>query len=153
MDGSTFQPPIHLDPNQDPSQQAAFINQNFQNLAATLESNSFRVVSTINSEFILPAVPGVTNGWSYGNQTVTIPHGLNITPLPFGAFFDGSTYTQLPDTKLNFVSPSSPYWEQWRVRVDATNVYLDTFVTAFNLTVTGPSTYPAVILLLQQVAN
>lgn len=44
MSGSTFQPPINLDPTQDAGQQTAFINQNFQSLAAGLQANSFRVI-------------------------------------------------------------------------------------------------------------
>lgn len=44
MSGTTFQPPINIDPTQDPSQQVAFINQNFQSLANALQSNSFRII-------------------------------------------------------------------------------------------------------------
>lgn len=155
MAGSTFQPPIHLDPNQDPAQQVAFINQNFQSLASTLETNSFRVVDTINGTFPAVTVAGNTGGWALANNINTIPHNLGITPLPFGTFFDGTTYIQLPDTKLNGNS-TTPYWEQWRVRVDGTNVYLDHYITIFNQPTGTNLTSPAVtaiILLLQQVAN
>jgi hypothetical protein len=44
MSGTTFQPPINIDPSQDAAQQVAFINQNFQSIASALQSNSFRIL-------------------------------------------------------------------------------------------------------------
>jgi hypothetical protein len=155
MAGSTFQAPIHLDPTQDSSQQTAFINQNFQALAAALEASSFRIAKTIDGTFPAVTVAGSTNNWSFGNATATIPHGLNIIPMPFGTFFDGSTYIQLPDTKLGG-GGSTPIWNEWRVRTDAVNVYLDIYLTVFNQS-TGTNlttnAFPAKILLIQQTAN
>lgn len=72
--GSTFQPPIHLDPSQNPSQQTAFINQNFQTIASILETNSFRIVKRGNTAI---SSTGSTINW------VTVPHNLGFAPVPF----------------------------------------------------------------------
>lgn len=51
MAGSSFQPPINLDPTQEPTQQIAFINQNFQNLASSL--NPFQISDGSNNLILL----------------------------------------------------------------------------------------------------
>lgn len=73
MAGSTFQPPIHLDPNQDSGQQTAFINQNFQSLAAVLESSSFRVINSNTVQLVKPALMATAE--------LDIPHNLPYTPI------------------------------------------------------------------------
>lgn len=88
---STFQPPIHLDPTQDAAQQTAFINQNFQSLAATLETNSFRIVgeglaSLSVSSLSLSSVGAIGTSVS----TTIITHGLPFVPLAMVAVSDGS---------------------------------------------------------------
>lgn len=74
MSGSTFQPPIHLDPTQNAGQQTAFINQNFQQIASTLETNSFRIVDR--------GVVSVSSDGSTANWT-TYAHNLGFVPIPF----------------------------------------------------------------------
>ena len=74
MGASTFQPPIHLDPTQDQGQQTAFINQNFQAIAATLETNSFRIV---DDGVVAVSSNGATASWS------TYAHNLGFAPIPF----------------------------------------------------------------------
>lgn len=75
MAAPTFQAPINIDPAQDPAQQIAFINQNFQSLASTLETNSFRIILEGTTTITVPAasVSGDLEG-------PLIPHSLNITP-------------------------------------------------------------------------
>ena len=60
MAGSSFQPPIHLDPNQEPGQQMAFINQNFQAVANSL--NPLIISDGSNSRIILGKCPDGTYG-------------------------------------------------------------------------------------------
>lgn len=81
--GSTFQPPIHIDPTQDPSAQVSFINQNFQTIASTLETNSFRIVSSGEAGI---SSNGATVTWN------SVPHNLGFAPIPF-AFLTGVTVT------------------------------------------------------------
>lgn len=74
MPGSTFQPPIHLDPTQDAPQQTSFINQNFQALSSVLESNSFRIVNQNQTSIGSTGAPTTWN---------TIPHNLGFAPIVF----------------------------------------------------------------------
>lgn len=117
------------------------------------QQNTFKIARVVDGVFTVPAVTGVPNAFAFASNTNTIPHGLGYAPVPFGTFFDGSTYIQLPDTRLDFTASNSPSWYQYRVRVDATNIYLDSFVMTYNLTVTGPTNYAAKIYLLQETVN
>lgn len=78
---STFQTPITIDPTQSPIDQVSFINQNFQDLASTLETNSFRIVDQ-----------GTTSVTTSGNPInwVTVPHNLGFAPVPFAYLQDVS---------------------------------------------------------------
>lgn len=151
MAGSTFQPPIHLDPNQDSGQQTAFINQNFQSLAAALEANSFRIVQ--KSNLTIPASSSPIT-WT------TVPHGLPFIPIVWG-FLNNSnvsgitTNGSLPlptwlSVQVDNIATHQVKMQSWvQVLVDATNVY------GMMLNGLGSSDGPATITyyLLQETAN
>lgn len=104
MAGSTFQPPIHLDPNQDPGQQTAFINQNFQSLAAALETNSFRIVS--EGTLTIPSYsPTFFVFKTYTNQSfsTTVTHNLGFVPAVLAYVTDnaGTLYELMPYVNVN----------------------------------------------------
>jgi hypothetical protein len=111
---------------------------------------SLAVVDTINSNFITPDCNPGSGVWGSEINTVTIAHGLSYIPVPFGVFFDGSTYVQLPDTVPGVIA-GDPYFSQFRVRTDATNVYLDSIIVSLTAHITT-ATFPATIFLLQQTA-
>lgn len=98
MAGSTFQPPIHLDPSQDNNQQTSFINQNFQTIASTLETNSFRIVTQ--------GITSLTTSGA-GTSIKTIPHNLGFSPIPF-VYLTGQTRTSgsLTITNANIPFPT-----------------------------------------------
>lgn len=79
MAGSTFQPPIHLDPTQDEAQQVAFINQNFQSLAAVLQTNSLKI--TDQGKAIIPSTSHVTGSISSNDATVTLTQIYTSLPI------------------------------------------------------------------------
>lgn len=164
MSGSTFQPPIHLDPTQGADQQTAFINQNFQTLASALETNSFRIV-------VGPITTGITTS---GNSvdTVTIAHGLGYAPIPFG-FMNDVTITGPSGIITNNGNLPLPTWVSltgdtikstatnsgvalpiiaFKIYVqivsDATNVY----ILLINATGSGGTTYNVTYYLTQQPA-
>lgn len=93
---STFQPPIHLDPTQDPGQQTAFINQNFQTLASALETNSFRVV--VNSVYTTTNAFTTTSTPTGGHVTESFNHNLDFTPVVLAYILSSGSYFQLPFT-------------------------------------------------------
>lgn len=95
MSGSTFQPPIHLDPTQDADQQTAFINQNFQTIASTLETNSIRIVSRGTTSI---GSSGASSNWN------TIPHNLGFAPVVF-AYLAGVTLSGIT-TNANIPLPT-----------------------------------------------
>lgn len=99
MDSSTFQPPIHLDPSQEDTQQLAFINQNFQAIASTLETNSFRIVK---SDTATIASTGATVSYT------TVPHNLGYAPVPFAFLLNQtvSTGTSIISTDANIPLPT-----------------------------------------------
>lgn len=132
MAGSTFQPPIHLDTTQGAPQQTAFINQNFQTIASTLETNSFRIV---DRGTVGVAGNASTTTWS------TIPHNLGFVPVPFVFLNDitrtiGSTvvttdanipfptWTSLTPDNVNHVINFGTYLD---CVVDETNLYIFIF--------------------------
>lgn len=75
MSGSSFQPPINLDPNQDPSQQTAFINQNFQQLANSL--NPYIVSDGTTNRIILGKQPDGTYGLRVSQSGVDVGTATN----------------------------------------------------------------------------
>lgn len=79
MSTSTFQTPIVIDPNQNSTDQVSFINQNFQNLASTLETNSFRIVDQGIASITTSGLP---------INFLTIPHNLGFAPVPFAYLND-----------------------------------------------------------------
>lgn len=127
MSGSTFQPPIHLDPTQGSDQQTAFINQNFQAIASTLETNSFRIVQQ--------ALVSLSNS---GNTTsvLKIPHNLGFAPVPF-VYLANQTRTLGTLTITNANIPLPTYG--LALNSDTTNhivsfeVYMDCIADAQNL--------------------
>lgn len=141
MTGSTFQPPTHLDPNQDSSQQVAFINQNFQSLAATLETNSFRIV---NKDTVgVPIVNGTI-------QQTTITHNLGYIPVIL-AFLALGTNNWAPLPYTPFAS-------------GATNISSNLSIAIFNITSTtfqiwtmagnpGNNTFNITYYILQETVN
>lgn len=160
MSGSTFQPPIHLDPNQDPAQQTAFINQNFQTIASTLESNSFRIVTG-----------GLTSVSSDGSATnwTTVAHNLGFAPVVFAYLtgvnlsgitsngniplptWAGASVDTLKSTALNGgVAKPVFIMSSWIEAVaDATNFY----VVLYNATGASISALPVQYYLVQQVSS
>lgn len=124
-----------------------------EQLAFNSNQNSLKIVKIVEGSFTSPPVTGVSNAFAYATAVNTIPHGLDFIPIPFGTFFDGITYIQLPDTKLNFSSPNSPSWIQFRVSTDSTYVYLSTFSMTYNLTLVNSVNFAAKIYLLQETAN
>lgn len=145
MPGSTFQPPIHLDPNQDNSQQTAFINQNFQSLASALETNSFRIV-----------VSGTVSVQASGNtnNTTTIPHNLGFTPIPFcflsasnnTVFYPLPQWTSLTRDDVNHVINFATWID---CNVDSNNLNIE-FFNSLNTT-NGP--FNVQYYLLQQSSS
>lgn len=163
MAASTFQPPIHLDPNQDPSQQSAFINENFQTITSTLETNSFRIVQEAQ----------VSSSNSGNTISVkTIPHNLGFAPIPF-VYLTGQTRTlgslvitnaniPLPTwgltlfldtvlataTQSGTARPFTPFQIYFDCVADATNLYI--FI--FNASAT-PVNYNFQYYLVQQPSS
>lgn len=163
MSGPTFQPPIHLDPNQDPAQQTAFINQNFLSLANALESNSFRIVSS--GETSLASANFITASNSYGSGTgfafpvtQTIPHKLNYIPFPLAVVDNGNNYIPLPYTFNG--GNGTNYYVQFTVKAqtDINNLYIAIDAFGYNSPAFGGGGIPSPSLsikyfLLQQSAN
>lgn len=142
---STFQPPIHLDPNQDSGQQTAFINQNFQTLAAALESNSFRIV-----------LPGLTSIQATGNTTViyTIPHNLGYIPIPFcflsasdnGIYYPLPMWTSLSRDDIN-------HQVKFQTWIDANTDIENLYIEFFNSLAATQGPFNVQYYLLQQTAS
>lgn len=151
MAGSTFQPPIHLDPTQDSGQQTAFINQNFQSLAAALETNSLRIV--LEGDNTMPSViaTAAAANWGHNTSAKAVPHNLGYIPIVIAALNLG-TYSFIPITRMVLPSPNTPGWESNYIAADETNLYLNVDVTTFgaNLSAGGASVK---YYLIQQSAN
>lgn len=161
MDGPTFQPPIHLDPNQDAAQQTSFINQNFQNLASTLESNSFRVVLTGNV-----SISGLADPYPSGTITTrTIPHNLQTVPAFLvyvanpdlsGTYYGAAGITNLPTTYYN-LGPGATGGKAYlysQARIDSTNLYIDLVnLLSAGITGLGGYTWAYTYYILQQLST
>lgn len=152
---STFQPPINLDPNQDSAQQIAFINQNFQNLASTLESNSFRIVQNTTHNTNAFTISASSNTYFSDSNVTTIPHGLNFAPLAFGAEQLGSGFFMSPSTQ---VSTSNTGFTVTTINLstDTTNIYITVLVYGFTpitLTNSPVSSVPVTYILVQIAAS
>lgn len=133
MAGSTFQPPIHLDPSQDDSQRVAFINNNFQSLASALETNSFRVV--ISGTITINQVTITATAGTYGSVNVSVAsftHNLGYRPA-FIAFFENTNgvRTGIPYT-LNDVSGSNVTWQSYNAAVTNTLFFINLRGLAYN---------------------
>lgn len=118
--GSSFQPPIHLDPTQDANQQTAFVNQNFQTLASALETNSFRIVES--GQTTLPASSAPVS-------LTTVTHGLGFAPTPFG-FLTNQTFsigTTVISTDANIPLPT-----ETSTLVDGVDVKFLTYIRMFS---------------------
>lgn len=120
MSGSTFQPPIHLDPTQDSDQQTAFINQNFQTLASALETNSFRIVD--NDSTVLPASAAPIS-------LTTVAHNLGFAPTPF-AFLNNQSFSIGPT--LISSNANIPLPTETSTLVDGTGVHFLTYIRIFS---------------------
>lgn len=114
--GSTFQQPINLDPNQDNPQQVSFINQNFQNLASTLESNSFRIAKSGNFTLTPSTIanPGAGNYASDVQVLGGVSHNLGYIPA-FIAYLEFSTGARafLPYQAQDAISASAARWTSY----------------------------------------
>lgn len=139
---STFQPPIVISAEQDPAQQAAFINQNFQSLASGLETNSFRIVS--QGVVTIPASGAAT-------AQIAVTHNLGFVPTALAAydfFADGSDLRPLP-----FLSVKST---DGTIALAVSIIKLDSTTIQFRTTVPGSTVTSDTVIyyyLLQQPAN
>lgn len=162
MDSQTLQPPVRLDPNQDPAQQIAFINQNLQTMAAaiqtSLSNNSFQIVNIITIQLVLTA-SGTTSGKS---AVSSVAHGLSFTPAyeafisidpSLASFFGVGSSLNGPNP---FLVPTTTSGSSLatvalhQITVDSKNIYLSQFS---NVQGTYSFTTSAVVYLLQKTAT
>lgn len=121
--------------------------------------DTFKIVSTGTSSITAPSVTGATVGVFTGGNTITIPHGLSITPafLAYATFNNveyypiGSAIASASDLHGNYGYSSFGF------TVDATNIYIAIRTTlwimnAFSLTVPG-GTVPVKYYLMQETVN
>lgn len=135
MAGSTFQPPINLDPSQDNPQQLSFINQNFQALASTLEAYGFRIVQsgTINvSQTTISTTAGL-----YGDVNVNVgsaAHDLGYKPACIGFLeFTTGARVALPYTlQQQAIGGTVATWQSYNLAVSSTRVFINLRGLAYN---------------------
>lgn len=131
MSGSTFQPPINIDPSQSNAQQASFINQNFQTLASVLETNSLRVILNVPLSVTVDYNSATSSTWF---ESLPVAHGLQelasymaFITIPAAVAVSGALpFTNLPNPALVYgiVGSAVTLFSVCVVSVDATNVYL-----------------------------
>lgn len=139
---ATFQPPINIDPTQDASIQASFINQNFQSIASALETSSFRIVQT-------GVVKGPTISPGASPTTTQVAHNLGVVPAALVYLGSpGEENQALPVVQLlsgNVTNISINYYITYAV--DASNLYIFQY-TSNSAGTLGP--FPYTYFLLQQ---
>lgn len=149
---ATFQPPIHLDPNQDSSQQTSFINQNFQSLAAALESNSFRIVSEGNLTIPSFNSTSTTGNFTTKNSSVSYTHNLGYTPFPLVSLQNGTQYSPIPFSNVVGIGTTAS-WVTYLVGVDNAALTVTAQLTLFGSTSQSFSGQLLKFYLLQITAN
>jgi len=159
MSGSTFQPPIHLDPTQDNSQQVAFINQNFQTLASALETNSFRIIDDPIISLTTLNFSKTGPGIFLQTALTTFSHGLSFTPQIIPYVQNGTLDRPLPARVISNSTVAGTFFAYVDIRgyVDSTNVtiYAEQIIDirdASTQSLTG-TLYNIKCLLLQQTAT
>lgn len=143
MSGPSFQPPVHLDPTQDPAQQTAFINQNFQTLATALETNGFRIVL---GPLTVPIPSSAT-----ATSQVTVTHNLQFVPTCVCAidlFGDGTDVVPMPLITVNSATGAVTFVAQV-VQLTSTTVQFRVVNVGSTVAAGSNITY----YLLQQPAN
>lgn len=126
---STFQPPINLNPDQDSSQQTAFINQNFQSLASALETNSFRVVKQGSISIDGGTAHSTTGNFAFvQSASIPQPHGLDFVPVVIG-YLGGAI---LPSSTFSSPATNQAAWLSYFLEADSVNVTFTGQGMAFN---------------------
>lgn len=155
MAGSSFQPPINIDPTQTQSDQVSFINQNFQNLASELEANSFRIVG--EGSFSVAQITINSTGTTYGdfNGSVgAVAHSLGYIPA-FIAYMQQSNGVQvaLPYTYQQQSGGTTATWQTYNPAATTTEFFISLRGLAFGGNWNSISGNVVKYYLLQEPAN
>jgi hypothetical protein len=122
------------------------------NLNFNSQQNTLKIVDVVNLTITGPNLATGSNTWAAATPTVVSQaHNLGYAPVPLAFLNDSGTFYPL-EREAARVATGDPYWINWQIYTDTTNVYASINTMGYNINVTG-ETFSILVYLLQETAN